>query len=76
MSFLNFGGTIGQKTPVEPSPERRWVPAWQKASWRDKPPSKRNISAQRFCSVAIASKFTGSAEAEAATVSADSGVGW
>jgi hypothetical protein len=74
-SFLNFSGTIGQKTPVETLPARRWAPAWQKASLRDELPSKRCISVQRFCLAAIASKSTGSAATEVATVSADFGRG-
>ncbi len=68
---------MGQKTPVETLPARRWVPTLRKASWRDEPPSNRCLSVQRFCSAAIASKSTGSAPAEAVNVSADSrgGVG-
>ncbi len=43
----------------------------QKAGWRDEPLSKHCVSAQPFCSAVIASKSTGSAAAEAATVSLD-----
>jgi hypothetical protein len=42
---------------------------------RDEPLSKRCVSAQRFCSVAIASKSTGSAFAAAATIQDCSGGG-
>ncbi len=55
--------------PVETSAARRWAPAGRKASWRDELLSKRCVSAQWFCSAAIASKSIGSATAKAATVS-------
>ncbi len=75
MSFRNFWGTMGQKPPLETLPARRWAPAGRKTSWRDDLSSKRCISAQLFSLVAIVLKFTASAGAEAATVSANLGGG-
>ncbi len=75
MSFQNFWGTMGQKPPLKTLPARRWAPAGPKTSWRDDLSSKRCISAQLFSLVAIALKFTASAAAEAATVSANLGGG-
>jgi hypothetical protein len=45
---------------------------------RDEPPSKRRVSAQQFCSVAMASKSTGTASIAVATVADGSsgGGGW
>jgi hypothetical protein len=71
MSFLNFSGTIGRKTPVETLPARCWVPAWRKVGLKDELLSKYCISVQRFCSAALFLKSTGSTDTEAATVSAD-----
>jgi hypothetical protein len=68
MSSLNFAGTMGWKTPIETSRTRRRAPACRNAILRDEPLSKRCVSAQRFCSAAMASKSTGSATDVAATV--------
>jgi hypothetical protein len=49
ISFLNFSGTIGQKTPVETSPARHWVLASRKASLRDLSPNRM----LRFCTAIL-----------------------
>jgi hypothetical protein len=79
--FRNFAGTMGRKNSMVTSPTRHLAPACRKASLRDEPPSKHCVSAQQFCSAAMASKSTGPAYAAAATVPDGSiggggGVGW